>query len=187
MKLNVGCGSDSWGDIRLDVSKDHWMTMGKSSANLIADAQCLPFRDKCFDELQAYQVLEHIRDWKKALCECCRVAKKISISVPVDSYMPRNYINWFLPTLTNLKYMLKLAIVRPRYILKLHQRTKEHLWQFNIKVLTSMIRKHGFHNVHVNITYYPIFGFFTYGRKGKYFRYLNERFRKAGSWVITAF
>lgn len=185
MKLNVGCGSDTWGDIRLDVSKHHWMTMGKSSVNLIADAQCLPFKDKCFDELRAHQVLEHIRNWKKALRECCRVAKKISITVPVDSYMPRSYIRWFLNTLTNPKYMLKLALARPRCILKLKQRAEEHLWQFNIEVLTFMIRKHGFHNVHVNIIYNPIFGFFAHRRKCRYFH--NERFRKAENWVITAF
>jgi len=46
--------------------KEYYLT-GESSANLIADAQRLPFIDKCFSELRAFHVLEHIRNWKKAL------------------------------------------------------------------------------------------------------------------------
>jgi len=75
VKLNVGCGADVWGDVRVDTLEGKWMALGKSSANLLADARYLPFKDKCFDELRIHEVLEHIPDWKKAFFECCRVTR----------------------------------------------------------------------------------------------------------------
>jgi len=144
MRLNVGCGADTWGDVRLDLSKNSWMARGKSSLNMIADACYLPFKDKCFDELRIHEVLEHIRDWKKALLECCRVSKRISVSVPVDSYMPKQYIRWLLPTLTHPKVLLNLTkSVYLKYVLGLRLRTRDHLWQFNVNTLIRTMRETG--------------------------------------------
>lgn len=75
--LNVGCGSDTWGDIRLDVERsppDYFLYYKKSTANIIADTQNLPFRDEVFTELRANQVLEHLPNPIKALKEWRRVA-----------------------------------------------------------------------------------------------------------------
>ena len=86
--INVGCGSDSWGDVKLDCArapKEYYLTNNQSSANIIADARHLPFIDKCFSELRAFHVLEHIKDWEKALKEWCRVANKVKIRVPTNS------------------------------------------------------------------------------------------------------
>jgi len=41
MTINIGCGSDTWGNIRVDYTrkpKEYYLT-GESSANLIAGAQ----------------------------------------------------------------------------------------------------------------------------------------------------
>lgn len=184
MRLNVGCGTDSWGDIRVDVSRSTFWAMGRSSANLLADVRCLPFRDKCFDELRIHEVLEHIPDWKKALRECCRVAKKMSITIPVDSYMPRHYVNWFINLITTTQPKLFLKFFDPaylKYVLKLRAKTKEHLWQFEINTFTSLIKKAGFQKISVNTLYYPLFGF-----RGRYSRFFKSNIKKKARWKIVA-
>jgi len=175
MKLNVGCGPDTWGDVRLDVSLDYWM--GNSTANIVADAQNLPFKDNSFSELRIHEVLEHLPDWKKALSECCRVTReKLSISVPVDSYLPRSaWITIFHPKPSHL-----------RALLLLRKRTLEHLWQFNVDVLTFLLKKFGFPNTRTRIIHVPVFGFLGFGRKARFFRRLNQRFRLPASWMILA-
>ena len=182
MKLNVGCGSDEWGDIRLDVSKNHWMTPGKSSANIIADARYLPFQDKCFAETRVHEVLEHIHEWRNALHECCRVSRKLSITFPVNSYMPKQYVYWFLAIVTRPKRLLKFVNpVYLKYVSRLRQRTIEHRWQFDGNVLVSLLKERGFHNVKVETTgHYFVIDFF------KHTRTIGELFKKANSWRITA-
>jgi hypothetical protein len=83
LKLNVGCGRDSWGDVKLEIDRDYWLHK-RQSINFFADARFLPFRDKCFEELRIYHVLEHIQDWKQALSECCRVSRTVSVEVPKE-------------------------------------------------------------------------------------------------------
>jgi len=50
LKLNIGCGSDTWGDIRIDIDPK------ASAVNLIADAHYLPL-DFLHAELNAYSRL----------------------------------------------------------------------------------------------------------------------------------
>jgi len=181
VKLNVGCGTDSWGDIRIDVSRDTLWAISKSSANLLADARYLPFQDKCFDELRAQEVFEHIPDWKKALHECCRVAKKMVITFPVDSYMPTHYINWFINLITTTQPKRFLKFFDPaylKYVLKLRAKTKEHLWQFDIDTFTSLISEAGFQKIYVNTLHYPLFGF--------HFFNLKTKITKKAIWEIIA-
>jgi len=56
MKLNVGCGWDAWGDIRVDITNNY---LGKrTNLKMVADANYLPFRDKVFQELRAYHIID---------------------------------------------------------------------------------------------------------------------------------
>jgi len=175
MNLNVGCGADKWGDVRLDMSRDHWMTIGESSANLIADARYLPFRDECFDETRIHEVVEHIEEWRKALLECCRVSTRLSVTVPINSYMPKQYINWILPLLTGPRNLLKYAKKgNLKHVIRLRQRTMEHRWQFDVGTLTSVLKEAGFDNINVEGTdYYFLVDFL-------------KLLKKANSWKITA-
>ena len=84
MILNVGCGTKprhkgKWfGDLRIDIQK-------ANNVNVIMDAHHLGFRDRIFDEIHSYEVLEHLDSPIKALREFKRVLKeegKISITVP---------------------------------------------------------------------------------------------------------
>lgn len=182
MKLNVGCGADEWGDVRLDVARNHWMTLGKSSANIVGDARYLPFQDKCFTDTRVHEVLEHIKEWRKALHECCRVSKKLSITFPMISYMPKQYVIWILATLTRPMSLLKFVdpAIQKR-VLRLRERTREHRWQFDVNVLVFLLKEKGFHNINVETTgHFFVMGFL------KHTPTISKLFKKANSWKITA-
>ena len=51
--LNIGCGEDQFGDVRLDLAPP-------SSTMIVADAQNLPFRDSVFDRAYERNVLKHL-------------------------------------------------------------------------------------------------------------------------------
>jgi len=144
------------------------------TANLIADAQYLPFKDKSFDELRIHEVLEHIPNWRKALSECCRVARKISITVPVDSNILQNALRSIVLIVPTLKFF--------KSMLGLPKRTREHLWQFDTKMLTRRIEQLGFKVVETNAIHRPIFAFVVYGWKEKYL----GRSKKPYRWKIIA-
>lgn len=74
--LNLGCGSDMRGEIRMDISP----TMG---INLLADAHHLPFRDKTIGNILCKSVLEHLESPFRAFLEMKRVTTGfIIISIP---------------------------------------------------------------------------------------------------------
>lgn len=178
MKLNVGCGSDPWGNVRLDISKcvPRWLGK-KSTANIVADARFLPFRTKCFRELRIHQVLEHIVNWKKTLSECCRVSSKLDIMVPVVSSLPK--MEWVS------LFSLSPAMLRSIFF-DLRKRTREHLWQFNANKLASLLTRSGFMHVEISKTYRPIIGLWGYGSKNRCFKLLSQRLKQPQSWRIIA-
>ncbi len=81
--LNLGCGPDDWGDIRVDF--DFATQTGvPSKLNLRADAHALPFRDKAFASCRCWHVLEHVDDPKQVVREIRRVSRSADIRCPVD-------------------------------------------------------------------------------------------------------
>lgn len=67
--LDVGCGSRKLlGSIGIDISR-------KTDADVLADAQHLPYRDETFDLVQCHCVLEHLANPKEATAEVRRVLK----------------------------------------------------------------------------------------------------------------
>jgi len=72
--LNVGCGLDRWGDVRVDVAFSFISAHFKPT--VLADAHYLPFKDESFEVVKASHTLEHLRDPFKALDEIMRVATK---------------------------------------------------------------------------------------------------------------
>ena len=70
MILNVGCGHQKSGDIRLDYSRNRG-----SQANIIADAHNLPFKSEVFSKVVSQVVLEHSPNPLKFLEEQYRVLK----------------------------------------------------------------------------------------------------------------
>jgi len=90
--LNVGCGDDFRGDIRMDIKPDKW------GLNLIADAQCIPIRGGVFDVVFCKSVLEHLVSPFKGLKEMKRVSRSyIIITVPNIHHWRRIARSLFTP------------------------------------------------------------------------------------------
>lgn len=69
----------------------------------VASACSLPYKEGEFDLLMMCEVLEHLYDFKKALCEAVRVAEKyVIISVPVEPM-------WRMLNIVRGKYILSLG------------------------------------------------------------------------------
>ena len=59
--LNVGCGSDTWGDVRVDIASNFLSWHFRPT--VLADAHYLPFKDGSFEVVKASHVLEHLRSF----------------------------------------------------------------------------------------------------------------------------
>jgi ubiquinone/menaquinone biosynthesis C-methylase UbiE len=67
--LDVGCGKHKRGDIGIDYSRN-------SDADVIADAEHLPFKDEAFTETMSTVVLEHSPNPLSFLMEQNRILKQ---------------------------------------------------------------------------------------------------------------
>jgi len=178
MKLNVGCGPDPDGDIRVDISRVYWL-FGRTTANMIADAQHMPFRDECFDELKAYHLLEHLPDWRKALSEWCRVSKSLDIVFPIDTYLPRTA--WIFSP------VLRPTALGLWSLIRLPARTREHLWQFKDKIhlVLRTINKQGF-DCQLGYVDAPILWLLAQTKIDRYLGWPFSRLKKRISYQIKA-
>jgi len=77
ISLNVGCGTDPYGNVRIDIVIQRQFYEEKNKLNLIADAHNLPLRRKVFFESRCFHVLEHLTYPNKAINEINRVTKGI--------------------------------------------------------------------------------------------------------------
>jgi hypothetical protein len=131
MKLNIGCCSDTWGDVRLDLDAVYLRI--KSNANIYADAQKIPFQNMSFEETKAWNVLEHLPEWKAAVKEWCRVTeKKLEIEVPIDAGFVKQEL---IAEIFSLSYPL---------LMQLPKRRRQHLWQFTSSAIMKELNKNGF-------------------------------------------
>ena len=76
--INLGCGNDSWGDVRVDVRET-------KAANVILDfddERPLPFPDKYFSECRLFQVLEHSKNPQHLLSEAMRISDTVHAKFP---------------------------------------------------------------------------------------------------------
>jgi SAM-dependent methyltransferase len=74
--LDVGCSRSPKGDVNVDVSKG-------SLADVICDAEHLPFADNAFTIVRSSHLIEHVDDPELALDEMVRVCtKKVFVRCP---------------------------------------------------------------------------------------------------------
>jgi ubiquinone/menaquinone biosynthesis C-methylase UbiE len=66
--LNLGCGEQGFGDVRMDFAVT-------PASNLIADAQHLPFRDDVFTDVYERNLLEHLPNPAQHLQDVKRVMR----------------------------------------------------------------------------------------------------------------
>lgn len=104
--LDIGCGTGAGSNIlaknfkkvygvdissdAIEYSKKNWKQ--KNISFLVGSGTDIPFPANTFDRVAAFEVFEHIKDWRKFLSELKRVTKrygKIYISTPnKDVYSP---------------------------------------------------------------------------------------------------
>lgn len=163
--LNVGCGLDPWGDIRVDRAFDflNW----HFRPTVLADAHYLPFKDGSFKVVKASHVLEHLRNPFEAIDEMLRVASTDAhFSFPTELDVFPLIISGLFPY--------------PRFralSMALHTRGRRlHLWIINPEVIKRYVRSKGWEYTCKKNTW-SIFLFFEGGKKARYFNWLTRTFR----------
>ena len=68
--LEVGCSLSTTGDVNVDIDRS-------SLADVICDAQHLPFKDNSFKIVKASHIIEHVDDPEQMLDELVRVCSRI--------------------------------------------------------------------------------------------------------------
>jgi SAM-dependent methyltransferase len=93
--LDVGCGRNKHGNIGIDYSRD-------SDADIIADAERLPFKNEVFTKVVSVTVLEHSPNPLNFLKEQYRVLKKGGqVEVTTDN---AQYYRWSVMTFRGIKH-----------------------------------------------------------------------------------
>lgn len=165
--LNVGCGKDIWGDVRVDVSY-HFYDFWECRPTILADAHCLPFQTQTFDVVKAKHVLEHLVSPYVALNEICRVARKqIILEFPAENDVLALMISLLFDYPPQLKIIL--ALLKERL-------NGEHKWVIPPQDVVRFLEEKGWHTT-VGTSDVPIFRALKYGRLRKYFQPLTERIR----------
>jgi len=121
MKLNVGCGGKKYAfyDLRCGVNCDIQKPKTKISNFILCDICNLPFKDKVFQCVYAFNVLEHVNDHGKAVKELNRVSND-EVLIRLDKIY--NLANWFtsdhenitlqnvlIPYPKSIKWLVKLV------------------------------------------------------------------------------
>ena len=168
--LNVGCGSDLWGDVRVDCCTS-FITM-RFRPTVFADAEHLPFKGGSFKVVKASHVLEHLRNPAKALDEILRVAtKELILSFPTEwDVLPL----FLAPDLLSWKWAYTT------------RKNKLHLWVIRPEAVTRYLQKNGWESNYKKTYSYSVFHFLEGGRKAKYFRWLTNNSRIPFEYFVTA-
>ena len=154
MNLNLGCGTDDYGDIRLDI--DYHTQIGEESKlNIRADAHYLPFKDKTFDECRCWHVLEHVDNPNRVLSEIDRVSNHYSIRFPVDD----GYTKRMLVGILNLDYATFISGYKT-----MKGRVHKHIIKSKNAIATDQYIP------------FPLARFFLNGRKSRFLKWLISKY-----------
>ena len=161
--LNIGCGSDRWGDVRLDVSRSYLEVQFRPT--IIADAQNLPFKEGSFKVTRASHVLEHLVNPSKALKEWLNVTtEKIIISFPTKKdVLPYMVCSFFSLNFRDLLHEYKL------------RKRRLHKWVIRPEAVTKFLKQHGW-KCTVKKGTQCIFNVLEFGKKSTIFQMVNQAF-----------
>ena len=145
--LNLGCGPDNWGDIKVDIAF-RTRTCLPSLPDVIADGQQVPFGDCSFSFCRCWHVIEHVDGPRQVINEIRRVADHASIRFPTDNGVTSR----FLIGLVTLDLHSITHSIRT-------WRTGAHKW--------VIIPQHGTKH------YQDMLSFLHSGRKARFFRWIR--------------
>lgn len=172
--LNIGCGADTWGDVRLDVAFNFLMDTFKPT--ILADAHYLPFKDRSFNIVKASHVLEHLKDPLKALDEMMRVAEaKIVLKFPIEWDVLPVFISNILP-IPNISSIKHAYMTRKKGL---------HMWVLNPEIIMERLKRKGWKTKCIKGDK-CLFGSLESGRKAKHFQWLTKIFRIPYEYVVIA-
>lgn len=169
----MGCGSDPWGDVRVDVAFSFITAHFKPT--VLADAHYLPFKDGSFEVVKASHLLEHLINPLRALDETLRVAKKkIFLKFPTElDVLPWFVSNIFPPSFSTLRLACQT------------RKNRLHLWVIKPEAIIRYLKNKGWECNCAKNTF-SFFHFFECGRKAKYFKWLTRHFRIPFEYAIMA-
>lgn len=118
LSLNVGCGDDPIGDVRVDAFKSHKGVRRLLPPTIYASIYALPFRDHVFSWVKCSHLLEHLEHVREATLELLRVGNcEMELRFPRDG-------GWFSEIVLEATSLnlngVRLAI--------LTRRMREHKW-----------------------------------------------------------
>lgn len=108
LTLNAGSGADTWGSLRVDIQtfSDVYYRK-KTSVNIVASIEYLPFKSKIFDKVRCYHVLEHTDRPRECYKELRRVTKgSLRIRVPVH-----HLYSFTIDAVSLLRYFLMIPFI----------------------------------------------------------------------------
>jgi len=170
--VNIGCGEDRWGDVRLDIRKTF-------NPTIVGDAQNLPFKSDAFKVAKISHVLEHVNYPVKALKECMRVARTLEIYLPTETDL--------YPALIRYLFSLPFSV---RGVLEWcrHRRVREHKWMIKPIEIVVFLAENGWEQIFFSKEKQTrLLSIFDGKRTPKQFKYLVKYVPYIGSqYVIIA-
>jgi len=132
--LNVGSGRDTWGDIRIDMTRSQ--TGVHNNPNVIASALHIPLRTGIISEIRCRHVIEHIGDWKRVVAEIARVSSlgcRVELRFPIDDGYKRDFmLSW---SRVDVSGMIHAYYTR---------KNRAHSWIMNPKSVSVLLTSLGF-------------------------------------------
>lgn len=129
MKFNAGCGTDTFGDVRLDLVRYKTRFPDKCKVkvtlNVMGSLEHLPFRDNVFGETRCWHVLEHLENPHKGFLELKRVTNGT-----VHIIVPTWELYWLLSQTIIFLRNLLLHFNHPRA--RLHELLRILYWKQNL-------------------------------------------------------
>ncbi len=142
--LDIGCGPRTYeaclrSDLYVGVDVD-----GSLRPDIVASAESLPIRDRCFDVVIMFDVLEHVADACSALCEVGRVLRddgRLLLTTPntlglglYDSFADSTHVHHF--TWRSIRKLLMRAGLSRIFPITLHLHS---FWPLNLLRVRALI------------------------------------------------